>query len=206
MIVRRRSVLGISAVALLSFSSVSQAQQWYVQGAAGYSKADQTPSRLVEQLPSGTLMVFDDSDTSYGVAVGYQLHENVAVEMGYQDLGAASTQISGDTLNPAQYHELVKTVSPVLVDGWTLATRFTLWQNEQWELEVPLGVLHWDSEIESTRDQTTLVSTRSATDWFLGMQLNYQLSEDWKLGLGYQQFDLKVNDVNSWWLSLRYEF
>ncbi|MBY0417968.1 MAG: tandem-95 repeat protein, partial [Pararheinheimera sp.] len=204
--VRRRSVFGFVTVALLSFSPFSQGEDWYLQGSVGQSKADQKQSRLVEELPSGTITAFDDSDTLYGITLGYQLHPYFALEMGYQDSGEASSQISGDSLTPEQYHELVKAVSPVLVDGWTVAARFTLWQNEQWDLEVPLGILNWDSEIESTMDDTTLYTERDGNDWFLGVQLNYQVAEDWKLGLGYQQLELDANDVSSWLLSARYDF
>jgi len=203
---RRRSVLGFAAVALLSFSPFSQGENWYMQGAVGHSKADQKQSRLVEDLPSGTITAFDDSDSLYGITLGYKLHPYFSLEIGYQDSGEASSQISGDSLTPEQYHELVKAVSPVLVDGWTIAGRFTLWQNEQWDLEVPLGVLNWDSEIESTMDDTTLYSTDDGKDWFLGVQLNYKVSEDWKVGLGYQELQLEANDVSSWLLSLRYDF
>ncbi len=203
---RRRSVLGVAAVALLSFSPFSQGEDWYLQGAIGHSKADQKQSRLVEELPSGTITAFDDSDTLYGITLGYRLHPYFALEMGYQDSGEASSQISGDSLTPEQYHELVKAVSPVLVDGWTIAARFTLWQNEQWDLEVPLGILNWDSEVESTMDDTTLYSTDDGKDWFLGVQLNYKVSDNWKVGLGYQQLELEANDVSSWMVSLRYDF
>ena len=204
--VRRRSVLGVAAVALLSFSPFSQGEDWYLQGAVGHSKADQKQSRLVDELPSGTITAFDDSDTLYGITLGYRVHPYFALEMGYQDSGEASSQISGDSLTPEQYHELVKAVSPVLVDGWTIAARFMLWQNQQWDLEVPLGILNWDSEIESTMDDTTLYSTRDGKDWFLGVQLNYKVSDSWKVGLGYQQLELEANDVSSWMLSLRYDF
>ncbi|WP_185714237.1 Ig-like domain-containing protein [Rheinheimera mesophila] len=204
--VRRRSVVGVVAIALLGFSPLSQGEDWYLQGSVGHSKADQKQSRLVEELPSGTITAFDDSDNSYGITLGYQLHPAVALEMGYQDLGEASSQINGDSLTPEQYHELVKAVSPVLVEGWTIAARFRLWQNEQWDLEVPLGVLNWDSEIESTMGTRTLYSTRDGKDWFLGVQLNYRVADDWKLGLGYQQLELEANDVSSWLLSVRYEF
>lgn len=203
---RRRSVLGAAAVALLAFSPWSQGQDWYLQGSVGHSTADQKQNRLVEELPSGTITAFDDSDSLYGITLGYQLHPYFAVEMGYQDLGEASAQLSGDSLTPEQYHELVKAVSPVLVDGWTAAARFTLWQSDMWNVEVPVGLFRWDSEIESSRGNSTLYSKTNGTDWFLGVQLNYSLSDDLKFGLGYQQLELDANDVSSWLLSVRYEF
>ncbi|MBY0418586.1 MAG: tandem-95 repeat protein, partial [Pararheinheimera sp.] len=119
MVLRRRSVLGLVAAALLSFSAFSQSADWYVQGAIGHSKADQQQSRLVEELPSGTITGFDDNDGSYSVSLGYQIYPVFALELGYLDLGQASSQITAESLTPQQYHELVKAVSPVLVDGVT---------------------------------------------------------------------------------------
>ncbi|RVT48145.1 tandem-95 repeat protein [Rheinheimera sediminis] len=205
-ILRRRSVLGLAAVALLSFSPFSQSADWYLQGSVGHSKADQKQSRLVEELPSGTITGFDDSSASYGLYLGYQLHPVFALELGYQDLGEASSQITAQSLTPEQYHELVKEVSPVLADGFTLGGRYTLWQNEQWAVEVPLGLMFWKFDIESRRDDSVIRSDSDGVDLMLGVQLNYQLTDEWKLGLGFQQLSLKPNDVNSWWLSLRTSF
>jgi hypothetical protein len=205
-VLRRSSVVGLAAVVLLWFSPVSQAADWYVQGSLGHSKADQQQSRLVEELPDGTITAFDDNDSSYGVALGYQVHPYVAVELGYQDLGEAGSEISGESLTPAQYHELVKAVSPVLVDGYTAAVRFSLWQNEALNIEVPVGLFFWESEIESRMGSSVLRSESDGNDWYLGIQLNYQLATEWQVGLGYQQLNLEPNDVNSWQLSLRYKF
>ncbi|EGM76015.1 putative Ig domain-containing protein,BNR/Asp-box repeat protein [Rheinheimera sp. A13L] len=205
-VLRRRSVLGLAAVALLSFSPFSQSADWYLQGSIGHSKADQKQSRLVEELPNGTITGFDDSDGSFGVNLGYQLHPVFALELGYLDLGEASSQISAESLTPQQYHELVKAVTPVLVDGFTVGGRFTLWQNEQWAVEVPLGLMFWKSDIESRMDDSVIRSDSDGVDLVLGVQLNYQLTEKWTLGVGFQQFSLKPNDVNSWLVSLRTRF
>lgn len=203
---RRRSILGFAAVALLSFSPFSQSADWYLQGSIGHSKADQKQSRLVEGLPNGTITGFDDSDGSFAINLGYKLHPVFALELGYLDLGEASSQITAESLTPQQYHELVKEVSPVLVDGYTVAGRFTLWQNEWLSLEVPVGLLFWDSEIESRMDNSVIRSDSDGSDFYLGVQLNYQLAAGWKLGVGYQQLNLEPNDVNTWLVSLRYSF
>jgi hypothetical protein len=205
-VLRRRSLLGLAAVLLLSFSSFSQSADWYLQGSVGTSKADQQQSQLLDGVPAGTVTGFDDSDSLYGMNLGYQVHPYVAVELGYLDLGEASSQISGDSLTPGQYHELVKTATPVLADGWTLSARLSVWQNEQWSIEVPLGLFKWQSEIESSLNGSTLNTDLDGTDWFLGAQLNYQFAPDWLVGLGFQQLNLAPNDINSWLLSVRYLF
>lgn len=203
----RRSSAGAAAAVMLLFSPISQSADWYLQGSAGQSTADSKQGSLGAQLPAGTtITAFDKSDISYGLALGYQLHPSVALEVGYQDLGEASSQIRGESLTPAQYHELLKAVSPVLVDGVSAALRFTLWQNDRLRLELPVGVFFWDSEIISRMNNTELRTETDGNDWMVGLQLHYQLTDEWQLGGGYQQINLAPNDVNSWLLSLRYQF
>jgi hypothetical protein len=202
---RRKSV--IAALAILLFSPISQAADWYLHGNAGQSTADSQQNSLAAGLPVGTaITAFDKSDFSYGLGVGYQLHPAVAIEVGYQDLGDASSQISGESLTPGQYHDLLKAVSPLLVDGVSAALRFNLWQDDRWRLEVPLGVFFWSSEIKSRMNSTELRTETDGNDWLIGLQLHYQLTNDWQLGVGYQQINLAPNDVNSWLLSVRYHF
>jgi MYXO-CTERM domain-containing protein len=203
-VLRRRSVAGAAMVMLLWISPASQAADGYLQGSIGYSTADQQQSRLVGQLPTGTITAFDVHDSSYGLAFGYQLYPRWGFALGYQNLGEASTQISGESLTPAQYHQLVKAVSPVLAKGYTAELHWQLWQSERWNLEIPLGLFFWDSEINSRMADTVLSTDTDGNDWFFGAQLNYQLAENWQLGLGYRQFKLEPNDVNNWQLHVRY--
>ena len=204
-VLRRKSV--VAALAILLFSPISQAADWYLQGSAGQSTADSQQNSLAAGLPAGTaLTAFDKSDFSYGLGVGYQLHPVVAIEVGYQDLGDASSQISGESLTPGQYHQLLKAVSPVLVGGVNAALRFTLWQEDRWRLELPVGVFFWDSEIKSRMNSTELRTETDGNDWLFGLQLHYKLTNQWQLGGGYQQINLAPNDVKSWLLSVRYHF
>ncbi|WP_430458216.1 Ig-like domain-containing protein [Rheinheimera sp.] len=203
---RRRSAVAGAALVLLSYSAASHSSDWYLQGAFGYSDTDAQRNQLAAQLPSGSLSAFDDKDQTFGLGLGYQFNHYMALELGYQDSGEASSQISADSLTPQQYHEQVKAVSPVLTQGWTVAARFTPWQNAQWSLEVPIGIINWDHEISSRVSNTTLTSKQDGTDLFAGAQLNYRLAASWQTGLGYQQQWLDANTVRSWLLSARYAF
>jgi hypothetical protein len=205
-LLRRRRMVGLTAALLLTVSPFSQSADWYVQGGLGQSKADVSSTQLAAQLPTGVLTARDDSDRSFSLNLGYQLHPRVALEVGYLDLGEGSASINSESLTPAQYHALVKAVSPVLVDGITATLRVQLWQDEQWQLEIPLGVLRWDSSIESQMGSSVLKTDLDGTDWHYGLQLNYRIAEHWQLGLSYQQFNLQPNDVKNWQLSARYHF
>ncbi len=211
LLTRRRSAVAATALLLLSYSAASHSAannnaNWYLQASAGFSSTDAKQHQLAAQLPAGSISAFDDSDQAFGLSLGYQLNSYAALELGYQDSGEASSQIRADSLTPQQYHTLVKTVSPVLTEGWIVAARFMPWQHDQWSLDVPVGIINWEHEVSSTMGSTSLTSKQDGTDWFAGMQLNYRLSTNWQAGLGYQQQWLDANNISSWLMSARYNF
>ncbi len=204
-VLRRKPRLLASALLLLAPASQA-AGDWYGQVGAGLSRADVVESRLATQAPAGVLLEFDKKSQSYSLNLGYQWLPRLGLELGYLDLGNAGVNIKSDSLTPAQYHELVKAVSPVLVDGWTLAARWTLWQNDSFQLELPVGMMRWDSSIRSQMGDSVKKTTAQGTDPFYGLQLNYQFAADWQLGVAVQELDLAPNAVSHWQLLLRYQF
>jgi len=204
-VLRRKPRLLASALVLLAPASQA-AGDWYGQAGIGLSRADVVESRLATQAPAGVLLEFDKKSQSSSLGIGYQLLPRLGVELGYLDLGNAGVNIKSDSLTPAQYHELVKAVSPVLVDGVTLAARWTLWQHDSFHLQLPVGMMRWDSSIRSQLGESVKKTTAQGTDLFYGLQLNYQLATDWQLGVAVQQLELAPNAVSHWQLLLRYQF
>ncbi|WP_235522165.1 Ig-like domain-containing protein [Shewanella xiamenensis] len=205
---RRRELqrLALGCLLLLSVTQQAQATDWYVEGFIGQAKADKTLPELNVQVGEGQLLNVDDSDTAFGVSLGYQWTPIVALELGYADFGEGSARIKGATLTPEQYHELVKTVTPVLADGVMLGLRLTLLEHEGWRFEVPVGLFHWQADISSTMGNTTIKTDLDGTDWYAGVRFSYQFSDAWSVGLGYQYIDIEPNDLLSYQLNLRYQF
>ncbi|MCG9965805.1 Ig-like domain-containing protein [Shewanella cutis] len=205
---RRRELqrLAFGCLLLLSVTQQAQATDWYIEGFIGQAKADKTLPELNVQVGEGQLLNVDDSDTAFGVSLGYQWTPTVALELGYADFGEGGARIKGATLTPEQYHELVKTVTPVLADGVMLGLRFTLLQHEGWCFEVPVGVFHWQADISSTMGNTTIATDLDGTDWYTGVRFSYQFSDAWSVGVGYQYIDIEPNDLLSYQLNLRYRF
>ncbi|MFV0597952.1 Ig-like domain-containing protein [Shewanella sp.] len=205
---RRRELqrLALGCLLLLSVTQQAQATDWYVEGFIGQAQADKTLPELNTQVGEGQLLNVDDSDTAFGVSLGYQWTPTVALELGYADFGEGSARIKGATLTPEQYHELVKAVTPVLADGVTLGLRFTLLQHQGWCFEVPVGLFHWQADISSTMGNTTIKTDLDGTDWYAGVRFSYQFSDAWSVGLGYQYIDIEPNDLLSYQLNLRYQF
>ncbi|WP_080612418.1 putative Ig domain-containing protein [Shewanella xiamenensis] len=207
-ILRRRELqrLALGCLLLLSVTQQAQATDWYVEGFIGQAQADKTLPELNAQVGEGQLLNVDDSDIAFGVSLGYQWTPIVALELGYADFGEGTARIKGSTLTPVQYHELVKTVTPVLADGVMLGLRFTLLQHQGWRFEVPVGLFHWQADISSTMGNTTITTDLDGTDWYAGVRFSYQFSDAWSVGLGYQYLAIEPNDLLSYQLNLRYQF
>ncbi|WP_445777224.1 Ig-like domain-containing protein [Shewanella sp.] len=205
-------VLSLGVVGLLVSPSSVQAQEpslvspWYLNAAVGVSETDNTQSELQMEITSGQIESFDKSGTSLGFRVGYQVTPVLAFELGYIDFGEGSTQISGESLDASQYHDLVKSVSPILPAGTTVGALFTLVEHEKWRFSVPVGVLFWESEVKSDSQGQTLTTQFDGTDWYTGMRVDYQFSRHWSAGLGMDYIALAPNDLLSYQANLRYQF
>ncbi|GGB75342.1 hypothetical protein GCM10011607_39600 [Shewanella inventionis] len=205
-------VLSLGVVWLFVNSSPIQAQEpslvspWYLNAVVGVSETDNTQSELQMEITSGQIESFDRSGTSLGFRVGYQVTPVLAFELGYIDFGEGSTQISGENLDASQYHDLVKSVSPILPAGTTVGALFTLFEHEKWRFSVPVGVLFWESEVKSYSQGQTLMTQFDGTDLYTGMRVDYQLSRRWSAGLGLDYIALAPNDLLSYQANLRYQF
>jgi len=203
---RRRQSKALLAGALLLLSPLGHSADWYLQGSYGQSKADIAAAEFQSQLPAGNILSFDAEDQFKAVQLGYQWYPAVAVELGYLDSGEGQLTLKGDSLTPEQYHQQVKAFSPTLADGITLGLRLTPWQQGNWRLEVPFGLIRWDSEISSQRGATELRTKFDGQELYFALDLHYQFSTNLSAGIGYQKLKLAPNDVANTYLQLRYRF
>jgi large repetitive protein len=194
----------------LSMAGVMQVQAaqspWYLDASLSVSETRQTQMELQQEVTAGTISGFDNSDTGVGLSLGYQVTPMIAFELGYLDLGEGSAQISGESLDAGQYHELMKLVSPVLPQGVTVAARLTLIEHQGWRFSVPVGVFIWESELHSDSQGQRLSTKLDDTDWYAGVRFDYALAQHWSMGLGINYYALAPNDALSYQLSVRYEF
>ncbi|MEH6446410.1 MAG: Ig-like domain-containing protein [Oceanospirillaceae bacterium] len=209
---RYYKVLSLGLVVLLTSSSHIQAQEsssvspWYLDAVVGFSETVNTQAELQREITTGQIEAFDKSDTSFGFSLGYQVNSILAFEFGYIDFGEGSTQIRGESLDTGQYHELLKSVSPILPTGFSVGAEFSLVEHDGWRFSVPVGVLVWESEVKSDSQGQTLTTQFDGIDWYTGMHLDYQFTRNWSAGLGIDYIALAPNDILSYQLNLRYQF
>jgi hypothetical protein len=200
----RRGVIAL--VLLMCLPAAAQASDWYGFVEAGQAKADRNAADIRAKLSGGTLLSLDQKDSAFGLGAGYQITETLAVELSYWDFGEANADISQSSLTPASYHELVKQVSPTLGEAIGAGGRFTVWQQQHWQLDVAAGVLNWQSEISSTMGGTVLTSKFDGTDLYYAVSAGYQLTNELSLSARWQRTQLQDNDVDLMALRLSYRF
>ena len=193
-------------LALLLCSGAAQAADFGLQLGVGQSKASQADHSVLAGLPSGTLRNLDDSDTALSLSLQWRWLERLDLELGYQDLGDASVDLSTQTLTPAQYHQAVQSLTPVLGDGLFTGVRIGLWQQQHWRLQLPLGLMAWQSDIDSSMNGSTLHSKTDGTDLYYGLALQYLPNAHWVTGVGWQQIALAPEDVRVLQFTLSYRF
>lgn len=203
---RQRRSKALLAGTLLLLSPLGHSADWYLQGSYGQSKADSAAAQFQAQLPAGNVLSFDAKDQFKAIQLGYQWYPAVAVELGYLDSGEGTLTLKGDSLTPEQYHQQVKAFSPILADGITVGLRLTPWQQGNWRLEVPVGLIRWDSEISSQRGATELQTKLDGQDLYFALDIHYQFTPNLSAGVGYQKLKLEPNDVANTYLQLRYRF
>ena len=56
----------------------------------------------------------------------YQL-EQISIKVACVDLGEANVELNAESYLPRTYHEQVKAIVPILVEGWTLGVEVPLY-------------------------------------------------------------------------------
>ncbi|MBN8444009.1 MAG: tandem-95 repeat protein [Gammaproteobacteria bacterium] len=203
---RRRRALAMLALASATLPVAASPRDFYLQTELGQSVASKSASDLQNALPSGSTVDLDKSDASYAVIAGFQLTDYWAFELGYQDQGQVDATITGSALDPAAYHELTKTHSPVLIKGFTAGVRYTFWGYKDWSLDIPFGVMKWQNDIVSISGNSVLRTDTDGTDPYYGLHVQYRITDYWQFGFGVQQMHLEPNTVNAARFSLTYRF
>jgi OOP family OmpA-OmpF porin len=176
----------LSGACLFSGSVLAQDIGWYMGGAIGQSKFD-TPG-----VPAGfTATTTDDEDSGFKIYGGYQYSRNLAVEVGYVDLGGFSVR-GTPTFNVEAD-----------VTGVTAAAVGTMPLNGGFSLFGKAGVIFADISASST-GALTLV-TEDGTEFLVSAGARYNLNRNLAIQAEWEYFggDIKTNFLS---LGLHYKF
>lgn len=190
--------------------AASQSADWWLSVGVGQARAAVNSADIAARLPASPAVQrvsgLTRDDTSWQLKARYPLWSRLWLEAGYLDLGKAEVQLQTDSLNPALYHQAVRAVTPVLGDGYFAGAAVSLWQHQDWQLLLPAGVYRWQLDISSQFNGNQLRTELDGTDWYYGLELHWQLSAPWGLGLSWQRLAPEPNRIDNVQLQLSYRF
>lgn len=170
---KKLSIILLSSAATLMSSSV-------LADGSFYGSLDIT--RIDLDLDTAGL---DDTDTTFGIAAGYRINENFAVELGYQDFGEVSASAGNAS-------------AKVEADAIQLSVIGSVPVSENAGVYAELGFDSWDADASYTNhpDLGTGSESEDGTDIFYGIGAYLSLSEAVNLKLEYQMHELDDTDVD----------
>jgi opacity protein-like surface antigen len=164
----------------------------------------------------------DDSDTTWGLTVGYKFMPYLAVEGQYLDLGEAKYTTRGD-LND-EFGKLIGTAdisTSMDSSGFALSVLGILPIQEVWEVYARLGMYFGDTgaDVSVTLDDGIEVYSDSISDskneeeFFYGIGGGYTFNETWNVRVEYTIFQnigdedlMGEADLDRWVIGMNYKF
>lgn len=164
------AVLGVASAMLVAGPALAQDQGWYAGLTLGQSKQKDACDGV-----SGAGISCDDKDTAWRILGGYQFNKNLAVELGYTDVGEVSASGTFSASIEAKIWELVA------VGSWPFTPNFSAYGK--------LGMYRGDTdfstnnpafanESESNTDLTYGIGVRWDFTRNLGARAEYQIYKD----------------------------
>src|SRR5918995_254723 len=151
--------------------------------------------------PTQETTSFDDSDTAFGLVIGYRLTPHFAIEGGYAKLGQVTykSRSSGNFPQEAGREDIGIDTE---ITGYTFAALGVLPLSRNWELFARAGVLFADNKITIRVDAEgqrflppfgsfSVADSHGSTNWHAGFGISRRLLDVYDLRLEYQRtFDV----------------
>lgn len=177
-------VFGLAAATFaLPAAAQLRATGLYLGGSLGQAKAKDFCNGL-----SGTGVSCDDKDTAWKLFAGYQFHPNVAVELGYADLGKAkASDPTAEVSDEATAWDLTAVGSWPVANQFSIYGRFGFYRSEV-KSKVSISGFGSASDDKTTTDITFGLGARYDITRNLGIRAEWQRYNDVK-----DAFDTKSN-------------
>lgn len=189
--------MGILALAITATGFASSAS-----AAGGYIFADVGRSDF--DVGSEPNISVDDTDTLYGVGLGYSFNDYFSIEAGFADLGETSASSRGP-ISANLYGSNVTIDGKIALDanGFFYGIRGDLPITESFNLFARLGMLHWQSDADVS-GTVTIDGTSSSgsfseniddgTDPYVGIGADYGITDHVSLNAQWNRYMLEVAD------------
>ena len=100
-----------------------------------------------------SLTKYDTTRTAYSFAVGYNYHNNLAIELGYLDLGDAEVNFDSLSLTEEALADIVEENYPVSGEGVTLINQIGFTVLPSLKLYTGFGLYLWQGDIDASLNE-----------------------------------------------------
>ena len=171
---------GLLAASAASAQSAPAPHQssWFVNGNVGQTHLNQGP--------------YNGHDTGYELNGGYRWAVSpstlLGFEVGYNDLGNIK-------LKNAFNSQPVVADTKSQLHGWTIGGNGHFNLNPNWYLSARAGIYQWKGHGYSN-DVNPLRRSLNKTDWYSGVGMGYDFSNNVSLGINYDYFHAKKDNLD----------
>ncbi|MCE9686424.1 porin family protein [Shewanella sp. AS16] len=190
---------------LLTLVSLPSQAHWFIKADVGGSWARQSSEHL-SALPVSSRVDIDDSDLAWSLGLGYEFKDNWLLSARYLDLGEATTRLEAEVLDPQSYHQAVALITPTLGSGIAAELGYRFWEDNGFSALASGGLFRWDTDYSSRYLDDNIKHESDGTDPFVGLELEYKFSEQWRAGVGIKRYFLERNSVDTFGVSLSLSF
>ncbi|HAW14404.1 MAG TPA: hypothetical protein DCW37_04255 [Cellvibrionales bacterium] len=180
---KKLSIILLSSAATLMSSSVFAEGAFY--GSLDLTRAD------IDLGVEG----IDDTDTSFAIAAGYRVNENLSIELGFQDFGEINVSGGGSS-------------AKIGADAIQLSVIGSMPISENAGVYAELGLDSWDADLtySNVPEIGSGSESEDGTDIFYGIGAYVSLSEAVNLKFEYQMHELDETDIDVLGLGVTFSF
>ncbi len=186
----RIALHGVVVLALLGLTiapAAAQSTGFYVGGGIGITSID-----VCGDLTALGATSCDDEDTGFKIFGGYNVNQNLAVEVGYVDLGEITASGGGATVRAD-------------IDGFQVAAVGILPLNPQFSVFGKIGLLLWDVSASASGPGGFASVSDDGTDLMFGVGGSWNFLPQLSLRAEWERFDVD-EDADMFSVSIVYRF
>lgn len=148
------------------------------------SDASESDIANLDSVVSVNSISIDDGGTGYRLFFGKQLHDRVAVEIGFVDLGDIDVEADVEATDTNAFLNDLANVAPVAPTGFTVDAFGNYPVGANFSVIGRLGLFFWNTDVEFGDFQ----SSDDGVDLHYGLGAAYTINEDFDVRLEYEAF------------------
>lgn len=161
-------------------------------------------SKAIETYPitDGSIS-FKDSARSFHFGLGFDINDNVAIEVLKTDLGNRWINFEWEryTEEPQNTYQVMDKLRPQTATGWEINTKYHYYLSNQLDVYGTVGLLKWRDTFTSIQPDA-FEQKQSGTDVKVGAGLRYKIDNNFYIRAGIDEYVLSKSNVTNMYFGI----